>query len=334
MPLENAIEHILVQSSTCASIKLKDGSPSIPDQRQPLAASNLMRDADIDECKVFHVSNNEHDVKRYTEAVRNTSASSSVQTVERLLTALAALNKICMIPDIAAAMDEAQEEYGSRDANIQFLRTSCDEIRVDMEQISRANNAHQSKEKQKMENQRLKKIPRHDVDHQRQQEESDLERAIALKERELENYRRESGRQRQRISEAEKELDENQESMEIDQTSPSVTLQDTIRDRLYMNNDYAASLEAARHELVNQILSDRVSGVDPERKVMAKVIDILQSQHDHCMPLQDLRASVSDLVASLGLREGAGSQAIYKLSVNSLVYIDRSDPDAALVKLQ
>lgn len=54
---------------------------------------------------------------------------------------------------------------------------------------------------------------------------------------------RESGRQRQRISEAEKELDENQESMEIDQTSPSVTLQDTIRDRLYMNNDYAASLE-------------------------------------------------------------------------------------------
>lgn len=93
-------------------------------------------------------------------------------------------------------------------------------------------------------------------------------------------------------------------------------------------------IRAARHELVNQILSDRVSGVDPERKVMAKVIDILQSQHDHCMPLQDLRASVSDLVASLGLREGAGSQAIYKLSVNSLVYIDRSDPDAALVKLQ
>lgn len=33
-----------------------------------------------------------------------------------------------MIPDIAAAMDEAQEEYGSRDANIQFLRTSCDEV--------------------------------------------------------------------------------------------------------------------------------------------------------------------------------------------------------------
>ena len=63
MPLENAIEHILVQSSTCASIKLKDGSADIPDQRQSLAASNLMRDADIDECKVFHVSNNEHDVR-------------------------------------------------------------------------------------------------------------------------------------------------------------------------------------------------------------------------------------------------------------------------------
>lgn len=63
MPLESAIEHLLVQSSTCASIKLKDGSPDIPDQRRPLAASNLMRDADIDECKVFHVSNNEHDIK-------------------------------------------------------------------------------------------------------------------------------------------------------------------------------------------------------------------------------------------------------------------------------
>lgn len=158
-------------------------------------------------------------------------------------------------------------------------------------------------------------------------------------------------RQRQRISEAEKELDETQESMEIDQTSPSVTLQDIIRDRLYMSKDYAASLEyvwiciwenkklmlcirAARRELVNHILSDRVSGDDPERKVMAKIIDILQSQDDHSMPLQDLRTAVSDLVASLGLREGAGSQTIYKLSVNSLVYIDRSDPDAALVKLQ
>lgn len=41
---------------------------------------------------------NEHTIqsssRRYTEAVRDTSASSSVQTVERLLTALAALNKI------------------------------------------------------------------------------------------------------------------------------------------------------------------------------------------------------------------------------------------------
>lgn len=39
-----------------------------------------------------------------------------------------ALQCFSMIPDIAAAMDEAQEEYGSRDANIQFLRTSCDEV--------------------------------------------------------------------------------------------------------------------------------------------------------------------------------------------------------------
>lgn len=93
-------------------------------------------------------------------------------------------------------------------------------------------------------------------------------------------------------------------------------------------------IRSARHELVDHILSDRVSAVDPEKKVMAKIVDILQLQQDHSMPLQDLRTAVSDLVASLGLREGAGSQAIYKLSVNSLVYIDRSDPDAALVKLQ
>lgn len=93
-------------------------------------------------------------------------------------------------------------------------------------------------------------------------------------------------------------------------------------------------IRSARHELVNHILSDRVSAVDPEKKVMAKIVDILQCQQDHSMPLQDLRTAVSDLVASLGLREEAGSQAIYKLSVNSLVYIDRSDPDAALVKLQ
>lgn len=49
--------------------------------------------------------------------------------------------------------------------------------------------------------------------------------------------------QLQRISEAEKELDENLESMEIDQTRPSGTLQGIIRDRLYMGNDYIASLE-------------------------------------------------------------------------------------------
>lgn len=49
--------------------------------------------------------------------------------------------------------------------------------------------------------------------------------------------------QLQRISEAEKELDENLESMEIDQTRPSDTLQGIIRDRLYMGNDYIASLE-------------------------------------------------------------------------------------------
>lgn len=88
--------------------------------------------------------------RKYAEAVKDTSTGSSVQTVERLLTALAALNKIwyvylawdkvyetcvtnalhsfSMIPDIAAALDEAQEEYSSREANIQFLRTSCDEV--------------------------------------------------------------------------------------------------------------------------------------------------------------------------------------------------------------
>ncbi|KAI8143885.1 hypothetical protein BJV82DRAFT_609766 [Fennellomyces sp. T-0311] len=342
MSLDSAIDYL--RSKTDVAITLSAPSKAIDEWLQTSSENNncFIRNAAPHERQLYAI--NENDAvpgRRHNIGRKSIGPGGQPRDIERLLSAATNLNKICNVPDIQEIIERFRQEQDTHQTDLDYLNATYSENKIEIERLTKAVKT-QSIQPDGMD---IDSISDNESSHEARNElrldneVKRLESRVVQKKSELIQSQEMLQHQEQAAETVEAQQSTTDETAPMRKSlspppPPTITDPNGSFSNLQISlqeifggapASYTDRLGAVRRELLRTVLSDQDTN---EKKVMAKVVQLLEAEENHRMLLEHLKQSVSEFATSINLKDSEGSQAIYKLNAYKLVIIDRSQADS------